>query len=406
MKSVLESFKLEMSNTIQNISKENFQQSKEKIGAYLNLIENYLTLSQDIAAVPDEPVAVAPIVLEEKKEVSIVEIEPVIEPEIEDEDKDDIEMEELNEQDKRMILDSTFKVQVVEKETEADKEPIIDQLTHSFDQAKAIKGFPFSRKLAGGFLLTDSVLHNIFVPEKVIREEGFEDGDCIGVELVGPETSTRPMYKYFMVEKNKYKMTSERRELNQAIVDYDVELKRFFVEKNVSKETIRIADTPVRLYISEKDTSDFNLSKGDIVDVAWYQNNFNKGKVVWKYSASATNSNESYIPQTLSGKRIMLLGGEEFKDEIESIVLSHGGSFFFIENSASKVRVSMNIRNANLVLVVPGKTNVEIANHAKQRAALTRTPFKGIVSKEPGFILASLYKALGLNKEQFDDVLL
>lgn len=86
------------------------------------------------------------------------------------------------------------------EEIEEEKEDI-DELASIFDDKKELIGYPFSRKLSGGFLIKGTPSENIFVPESIIRELDIEEGDIVSAETIEGASYSTPTYYFNIVEK-------------------------------------------------------------------------------------------------------------------------------------------------------------------------------------------------------------
>ena len=298
---------------------------------------------------------------------------------------------------------------------EAIKEKNLKDLASSFDKQKQEVGYEFNRKLSGGFMTND-----IFVPETVVRNLDLMDGDMMTAEIKPGGTLGKPTYDFKVISRNTLPRDTGRREFNRAIVEYDESLKLFFVQTNIEGETLRVNDVPIKFYLSEKDVTDMTISTGDIVDVSWYDGNFNKGKVYWRYrtnefktelatahnkmlkhkgSVSVTASTEKEdVPQTLLGKKICVIGAEIFHPEFKEIVESHGGVFLGYAASTNKMSRTAGIKRSDLVLVGIKYTSHEASQHANAKAKEYGVPFKAFSSFGKGKFLSLIYKELKIKE--------
>lgn len=298
---------------------------------------------------------------------------------------------------------------------ESIKEKNLRDLASSFDKQKEDVAYEFSRKLSGGFTTND-----IFVPETVVRSLGLEDGDMVSAEPKIGSTPSKTIYEFKIVSKNTIPRDTGRREFNRAIVEYDESLKLFFVQTNIDGETLRVNDVPIKFYLSQKDVSDMTISTGDIVDVSWYDSNFNKGKVYWRYRTNEFKSElatahskmlnrkgfvsvslpteKEDVPQTLLGKKICVIGAEIFHPEFKEIVESHGGVFLGYAASTNKTSRTAGIKRADLVLVGIKYTSHEASQHANAKAKEYGIPFKAFSSFGKGKFLSLIYKELKIKE--------
>lgn len=314
--------------------------------------------------------------------------------------------------------EQTEKIELTEESQAEKAKEVIDELAKSFEEEKKVIAFPFDRKLSGGFLMSGAATTNIFIPEVVVRNEGFESGDLISAEPISSSTYRNQNYEYTLVKKAETPVPSIREEFAYGIVDYDESLQSFFVEKNTSGEFLRIDGTPMKFMIQRKGASSFDLAVGDIVDIAWYTGNLEKGKIVWKYkvedNASKTESKkiadfnkkqkvepkevsgteESLTPQTLTGKNICVIGADQYHSEFKAVIEEHGGSFSGILTGTHKVSMAATIRKSDLVMVCISHTTHRDSQYANEKAKSYKVPFKAFTGLGRGVFLATIYNVL------------
>lgn len=131
----------------------------------------------------------------------------------------------------------------------------------------------FSRKLSGGTIGSAQ----IFVPESVVRNQRIDEGDWVRAKaiksIVQKSGNLRTLYEYTIVQKNEEITEGNRTLLRFCKVEYDPQEDHLFL------------DTPEygRLPIADSDARHLDIGEGDLVDFAFYKNEAEKGKAIWKY---------------------------------------------------------------------------------------------------------------------------
>ncbi|RRJ54965.1 hypothetical protein EHV15_35950 [Paenibacillus oralis] len=137
----------------------------------------------------------------------------------------------------------------------------------------------FERSLVNGFVNTVEY-KPAFVPEKIIRERDFEHGDKIRVVNVRP-VGDKIHYDFELAEKTN-SHPSHRIQINLCIVEQDTG--GLFVQRADSGQTKVVFDGAERkFYLKEHDITRLKLTGGDIVDIAFWSNDPETVRVVWKH---------------------------------------------------------------------------------------------------------------------------
>lgn len=412
MDNLLEELKKNVSGIIDTISEDNLDEVKEEVLRYFQLAEVMVDLIGGKKKPRTAVLNVPTMPLTEQildASVSLVE-SPAAESvsELIEESVDFVVSEIVN---KVYLAPEVFAAELKEL-TEKKEQPlakdevtkkhesneaVLKQLAKSFEEEKIELGYPLSRNLYGGFLLTGSTTNSVYVPESAIRELDLADGDIVSAEVIPGGTNSKPFYKYCLERKGKPLKEAIRKEFQFGIVYYDEELKRFYVEKSVNGENLRIADSPTRFMISQEDVRQYNLKSDDIIDVAWYHNNFNKGRISWKYGVSELTESKSTtskkilqrktnetktikvkqtFAKTLEGKRICLVGVEPYHAQYKTLIESRGGELIAMTSQMSKISINAAIRKSDLVLVGISHTSHSASIYSNERAKHYSIPFK------------------------------
>lgn len=137
----------------------------------------------------------------------------------------------------------------------------------------------FERTLVNGFVRT--VKHTpAIVPEKQIREKGFEHGDKLRV-VKTRQVGEKVHYEFELAEKGNVPPTT-RVQISMCIVEKDED--GLFVEKAASGQTKIIVDgTARKIHLKEHDITRLKICDGDIVDIAFWPKDPENARVVWKH---------------------------------------------------------------------------------------------------------------------------
>lgn len=367
MSNLLTELKKEMSETIQQLDNGNVHTTKKKV-------DNYFKLASVMLEMFDS------------------ETEETVESSVEVPAKEEVEEEKISVKTSR-----------------------IDSLADMFEEQKEVKGSRLDRKLKGGLLENSSPANTIFVPESIIKEKGFEDGDIIHAEPIPSSNPFKTLYDFTLVEKAEGSTNSLRETFDYGIVEYDETLKRHYVERDMNGELLRIDGSPQRFMISEKEEKDFRIETGGAVDIAWYKGNFNKGGIAWRYSlyetkekptisekqlsfkqtnAAEKSETKEETPQTLTGKTICLVGVEPYHAEYKSLIESHGGNLIALTSESNKNTMASSIRKSDLVMVGISHTGHSASQYANKKAKLHQVPFKAFSGFGKASFLAIVYQQL------------
>jgi hypothetical protein len=144
----------------------------------------------------------------------------------------------------------------------------------------------FERKLRGGYVpFVKSV-----VPELVVREHGFQHGDFLHVERM---YSRHQMFRYrFSLAQKVNQPQHERRQINYCMIQQEKSMtyiEQYYdvtPQKNTGYSSlmdIRYDEVPYRFIIKEEDIRVFKLKAGEIVDIAFWQDNPLSVRVIWRH---------------------------------------------------------------------------------------------------------------------------
>lgn len=150
--------------------------------------------------------------------------------------------------------------------------------------------------------------------------------------------------------------------------------------------------------VKDREATHFGLLHGDIVDIAWYEGNFDKAKITWKHpieeprkteskkiikhkkenNSNKTKEDEDGLEQTLKGKRVCLIGLEPFWDNYKKAVAERGGELDCVEPERHKTSMSASIRKSDLVIVGISHISHDASIYANTRSKHYNIPFTSI----------------------------
>ncbi|MFE8701231.1 DUF2325 domain-containing protein [Cytobacillus sp. FJAT-54145] len=223
--------------------------------------------------------------------------------------------------------------------------------------------YVFERKLQGGFLPEG----NIFVPESIIRSLGIEHGDVVRATVKNPH-SNPPQCYFEVVEKAKTKADApSRRQISHAVV---TKVAGEMFAEPVDREALTEEERYRTFRISATDSMKFFLEEGDVIDIAYYDNNSDAGvKVIWKHStdgpthktplpSSHYKSKEDQEPQehtvtvNYNGSNVLVVGGDCRKARYQEAIERCNGEFNLLEGTADQSRLESAIKRADVVAIM------------------------------------------------------
>lgn len=246
----------------------------------------------------------------------------------------------------------------------------------------------FQKNLSGGIIQNDDWAADgpVFIGESWVREHNITQGDLVEVFDYHNNRASGVQ----VVERREPKTHHDIKEFKFGIVDdvYDagstepLDMHRpFIIKKSVEGHVL---DETYRLTTEEIDR--LNIEKGDILDLAWYDNNPSTRKVIWKhqtdYDTSATveqkilNSPEEketveqpatesvFTDNQFEGLTICLVGMDMYKDKFRKAVEERAGSFIHVDPKASRVRREAEYLKADIIMLGLQQISHESRNHA------------------------------------------
>lgn len=142
--------------------------------------------------------------------------------------------------------------------------------------------FEFRRKLVGGFII--GAAHdggNIFVQEPDVKRLGLENGDKLTV--IAKPFGHEYVYDYHIAEKTKDPAT-DRIQIDNCIaetINGQFCVRNYYVGNEAAP--ISMDGQNLVLYLGEQDVLNKRIQEGDLINIAFYRNNTDHVRVLWKH---------------------------------------------------------------------------------------------------------------------------
>jgi len=240
----------------------------------------------------------------------------------------------------------------------------------------------FQKNLAGGIVKHSALERGIFfIGEAWVRDANITDGDVVEVLDYSYERGRASGIR--LIEKQAPEREQNIQTFTFGIVDSlgDSEhvLHPLVITKSVNGENL---DVPYRL--TAEDIERFSVSQGDILDIAWYENNPQTCKVIWKHRIEydteptveqkkrrySSEPEASPTPQAVftdnqfEGLTICLVGMDMYNDKFRKAVEERAGSFIHVDPKASRVRREADYKRSDIILLGLQQISHESSNHA------------------------------------------
>lgn len=228
--------------------------------------------------------------------------------------------------------------------------------------------YTLDRKLKGGFLMLENdESQSIFIMEGKIRKQGFEHGDLIKAIPQGER------YNFELVKRQEH----IRRQSNRRQLDYCILNKRDSIWMcdsqfiNGEERIIKLDEVPYSFIIPEEDVKEYELEKGSIIDLAYYEPNPNRGKIVYVHNSEI---NEYQAPQpagyykkersteftevekeeliNFQGKSILVVGLEARKKKFQQEIELRGGQMIWASGNEEKSRLESMVKKSDMAVVI------------------------------------------------------
>lgn len=243
---------------------------------------------------------------------------------------------------------------------EAAKESFTDNSTLTEEQLlettvnKPI--YKVERKIRGFFIPEIEA----FIPESIARDLELNHHDYVFAKYLGNRK-----YEYTLAKRSQEEVSIGRIEYNFCIVEKKVG--RLSVSSTIHNEIIKVNELPYTVLLHEDDIQSFNIQDGDVIDIAFPENEPDKHKIIWKYttekipdiksiknktkSKNTNNYNENEeIDQTLKGQTVYVVGNEPKRSNYKQKIEEYGGEFLFGDAKENSTFHEANIKQADKVI--------------------------------------------------------
>lgn len=210
-----------------------------------------------------------------------------------------------------------------------------------------------------------------FIPETVLRNEDIEHGDYVYAKPMDSHGDSHKYFEYTLAKKSYAEPVEDRVEYTYCPVEKDVYM--FVVTRSsATGEDIRIDDAPYSVLISDSDIERFDLSEGDLVDIAFYESNPSSAKVVWKHdvqdivhvdklktnrkerskdsSGSDVTGSQEKVEQVFAGQTICIVGDKPNEMAYRLLIEERGGKLLHVEPKWSPSRIENMVKKASVVI--------------------------------------------------------
>lgn len=287
---------------------------------------------------------------------------------------------ELPSDEESETFDEVDEVLPVDKVSSTDKPADDGRIIGTFDDGRIIG--TFQKNLAGGIVKHPAFERGIFfVGEGWVRDAEITDGD--EVEVLGYNYEHDRATGIRLIEKQAPERDQHIQTFTFGIVDSldDSEhvLHPLVITKSVNGETL---DVPYRL--TTDDIERFNVSQGDILDIAWYENSPQTCKAIWKHRIEydteptieqrkrsySSEPDPSPTPQAVftdnqfEGYTICLVGMDMYKDKFKKAVEERAGNFIHVDPQVSRTRREAEYKKSDIVMLGLQQISHESSNHA------------------------------------------
>ena len=200
----------------------------------------------------------------------------------------------------------------------------------------------------------------LFIPESILREEGIEEGDWVKANVKDRKhIQGIPKVRYYFerIDSGIIKNPSNR-QMEEYLVVLRDEHGDFYIEFEKEGE-------PFKIYINDDNSGNFSLEEGDLVDYAYFSNDYLEGRIIWRHFIDMGKMKKpkksSYykrgdrahkkVSNEWKNKKIAIIGFESNKNSFEEEVLSRGGIFRYFTGDERLESLSSQLIETDLIIV-------------------------------------------------------
>lgn len=232
-----------------------------------------------------------------------------------------------------------------------------------------------------------------YIPESVLRDLDIEHGDYVYAKLIDSEQNR---YLYELAEKVEGDNPTNRVEYAYCPVEVDGDM--LVVNKSlIAGDRVRYDGSPYTVLINQGDVERYALSEGDLIDVAFYDNNPSSVRVVWKHPETSlinrtssdrkkssvkknksTISEEPFIEQVFAEHTICIVGDMPNESMYKQLIEERGGEHVHIEPKWNIKRIETLVRCSDVVVGLYDYSEHTGLEKVKEYCKLYNVPFEMI----------------------------
>lgn len=262
------------------------------------------------------------------------------------------------------------------------------------------------RKLKGAYV--DDI--EGFIPESILRNKGIEHGDYVYAEPIPAVKVGQNRFLYELAEKSDGGSAPGRIEFKGCLVKKDGDL--LVLKKSlVTGKSIKLNDYPYAIVLSDRDIVQFELSEGDVVDVALYESQPTAASVIWKHEVAEelfqdkpepkkstpkkeVVKTEKEVAPVFAGHTICLIGDKPNESEYKAMVEERGGTLLHVEPKWNVRRIQTHVKNADVVVGLYDLSKHTGLEKAKAYCKQYGVPYKMIPGKGKSTVLQTAMELL------------
>lgn len=200
----------------------------------------------------------------------------------------------------------------------------------------------------------------LFIPESILREEGIEEGDWVKASVKDRRNIQGiPKTRYYFERIDSGTVqNSSNRQMEEYLVVLRDDHGDFYIK--FEKE-----GNPFKIYINDDNSGNFSLEEGDLVDYAYFNKDYLKGRIIWRHfidmGKMKKSKKSSYykkgdhaqrrISDEWENQKIAVIGFESNKNSFEEEVLSRGGIFRHFTGDERLESLSSQLIETDLIVV-------------------------------------------------------
>ena len=255
--------------------------------------------------------------------------------------------------------------------------------------------YKFRRFLVGGELSGIKA----YLPEEVVRKNDIEHGDMVRIYPIGVLPNGETKYAFALEEKMGEKAPKNRKQLNYCLVE---ESSSNLICKSNKDGVFREDDIFPVFHIPDKDVFKHDLAPGDIVDISIENNDWHKGKVIWKHEikskqvsrksdekmdkktkAKSGKQNEE-VKRSLEGKTVLIVSNKHDQSSYESPIAKRGGKLLMADSDYSVDILNSLVAKSDAVILITSACSHRAMWTVKDKAKELGIPF--IPSRHKGTV--------------------